>query len=332
MPQPRGLAPFLTACLGAGALIALYAHFVEPVRVQLDRFTLAVDLPGLPAEGLTILHLSDLHCRDHGSVQRVKLERLQGLLANEHYDLVALTGDLIHNMAGLPTALALVQTLHPRLGAFSCLGNRDYWESGFRALYRQVVASPEQQGRPAALAVLRGFYQFVLHVVRNQRATLHVKSNDISALHASLSAYGVQPLVNQTARVRSDGMELWIAGVDDLTQGEPDLDAALAQVPDGAGLILLTHNPDLWLHPLARRAHLILAGHTHGGQIRFPLVGAPYTQGTHLTHSRPAGWFTQGRSHMFVSRGLGESFPFRLAAPPQVALIRLVPAGQEVHV
>jgi hypothetical protein len=101
--------------------------------------------------------------------------------------------------------------------------------------------------------------------------------------------------------------------------------AALAGVPDGALLLLLAHNPDVWLDPLVERAGLVLSGHTHGGQVRLPGVGAAHTQGTHLSRRRPAGWFQRGRTLMFVSRGLGESIPLRFGVRPQIALIRWVP-------
>ena len=125
--------------------------------------------------------------------------------------------------------------------------------------------------------------------------------------------------------VQAGEADLWVAGVDDLTQGQPDLGAAIADVPDGALLILLAHNPDSWLDPCADRADLVLAGHTHGGQMCLPWIGAVHTQDTHLTRRRPAGSFERDKTRMFVSRGLGESFPMRFGAPLQAALIRLVP-------
>jgi predicted MPP superfamily phosphohydrolase len=78
------------------------------------------------------------------------------------------------------------------------------------------------------------------------------------------------------------------------------------------------------LEPEVERADLILSGHTHGGQIRLPLLGAAHTQGTHLTRRQAAGWFRRGQTRMFVTRGLGESIPLRFGVPPQAALIRLV--------
>ena len=126
----------LAAGLGLGTLGFLYARFFEPQRVSLDRYVVPVGWPGLPPEGVTILHLSDLHWRAGGAVQAAKLARIRRLLAGETYDLLVLTGDLIHDDAGLPAALAFITTLHPRLAAFSCPGNRDYWQSGFRSAAR----------------------------------------------------------------------------------------------------------------------------------------------------------------------------------------------------
>jgi predicted MPP superfamily phosphohydrolase len=314
----------VTAGLGLGALSFVYARFVEPQRVSLDRYVVPVDWPGLPRHGLTILHLSDLHWRAGGAVQAAKLARLQRHLAGESYDLLVLTGDLIHNDAGLPAALGFITTLRPRLAAFSCPGNRDYWQSSFRAL----LAPAEDAGTSLHVRLPRvaaRLLDFTRKARANERWSLHVRPNDTEALHAGLVALGVQPLVNASAHVTGNGIDLWVAGVDDLNQGEPDLDAALKGVPADAAMILLAHNPDAWLDPAIVRADLVLAGHTHGGQFRVPLIGALHTQGTYLSRQRPAGWFERGRSRMFVSRGMGESFPFRFGAPPQAVLIRLVP-------
>jgi predicted MPP superfamily phosphohydrolase len=317
----------LATGLAAGALGLAYARCVEPRRVSLDRYVIPIEKPGLPAGGLTILHLSDLHCRAGGAVQASKLARLRQLLAAETYDLVALTGDLIHDDAGLPTALELIKSLHPRLAAFSCPGNRDYWRSSFRAL----IAPAEDTGAAPwmrARRVARRLVDFARRTAANERWALHVARNDTAALHAGLVRLGVQPLVNAAVHVQGGDGELWVAGLDDLTQGAPDPAAALDGIPGAALLILLAHNPEAWLDPCVRRADLVLAGHTHGGQLRLPLVGALFTQGTHLTKQRPAGWFARGPARLFVSRGVGESFPFRFGSPPQAVLIRLVPANE----
>ena len=270
-------------------------------------------------------------------------------MAGERYDIVALTGDLVHDAAGFPEALALIESLRPRLGAFSCPGNHDYaeysvwgvfghtWESsaGSDGTLPADGQSSAWSGAPAraraavsalnvAAEMVRKLADFVRKVLRNELVRLPVAFNDVPAMHAALAARGVQPLVNRAAHVQADGLDLWIAGADDLTEGRPDLAAAFAEVPDDAPLILLAHNPDIWLDRRIGAADLVLSGHTHGGQIRLPWIGAAHTQGTHLTRQRPAGWFERPGTRMFVSRGLGESIPLRFGVRPQVALIRVV--------
>ena len=321
----------LFALTGAGVLAGLYAWLVERVDVWLDRFIVEVEKSGLPPEGLTILHLSDFHFEGSGCIQALKIARLQQLLADERYDLLMLTGDLIHDAAGLPVVLDLVDSLSPRLAAFSCPGNHDYSEYSVWGVFGHTWRGSGQAGRLELADLVDAMcklWGFVLKVLRNDLVRLPVALNDVDAMHAALAARGVQPLVNQARRIQCEAVDLWVAGVDDLTEGKPDLAGALADVPEDALLLVLAHNPDIWLDPLADRADLVLAGHTHGGQIKLPGVGVAHTQGTHLTRQRPAGWFRRGAARMFVSRGLGESIPLRFGVRPQVTLIRLMPRGQ----
>jgi predicted MPP superfamily phosphohydrolase len=289
-----------------------------------------VTKPGLPPGGITILHLSDFHFRAGGRIQARKIAQVRRLLAGEAYDLVALTGDLIHDAAGFSQALKLVGSLSPRLGGFVCPGNHDYSEYSVWGVFGHTRREGGEAGRPAPGEIIdaaRKLGDFARKVLRNELVRLPVAFNDVPTMNAELSSYGLTPLVNRAAPIRADGVDLWVAGVDDLTEGRPDLAAALAGVPEGAPLLLLAHNPDIWLDPLVERADLVLSGHTHGGQVRLPGMGAAHTQGTHLSRRRPAGWFQRGRTRMFVSRGLGESIPLRFGVRPQIALIRWAPAG-----
>jgi predicted MPP superfamily phosphohydrolase len=327
---------------GAGAAVLglagyWYAHRIERVHVSLERATVEVDKPGLPPDGLTILHLSDFHFRANDRVQDVRLQRLRALLASEHYDILAFTGDLIHDEAGLPAALAFLAELHPAIAAFSVPGNRDYWESSFKALLGTSDERAALTVREKMRLVLRNLRRMLRTFAGNERAVLKMHHNDVPAMHAALQAQGIEPLLNCAINVRGPDYDLWFAGIDDLTHGKPNLAAALSPVPRGAVLVLLAHNPDVWLDETngapdgtragSRRADLILSGHTHGGQLNLPVVGAWYRQGTHVSRQKAAGWFAAGPSRMYVSRGLGESFPFRFRAPPQAALIRLIRLG-----
>jgi predicted MPP superfamily phosphohydrolase len=329
----KGMRHGWKAALAGGAIaaagIALDGLLVERVRVGLDCYDLAVERAGLPPEGLHILHLSDLHLRPGGAVQDLKLARLGKLLSSEHYDVAALTGDLINTAEGLPALLAFVDDLRPRLGAFAIPGNRDYWESSLSAILKESspgAGRPKWRGLAGSVRRLR---EFGRTVALNRHTHLQVRSNNAPAMLDALAARGVQPLVNRAVRLQGAGCDFWIAGVDDATHGTPDLTAALAGVPEESFLLLLAHNPDIWLEGPVGRADLVLAGHTHGGQISLPFLGAVYTGASHLGRRRSSGWFVRGetRTRMFVSRGVGEGLPFRLAAPPQAALIRVIPVA-----
>ena len=115
-----------------------------------------------------------------------------------------------------------------------------------------------------------------------------------------------------------------MAGIDDFSQGEPDLVDALAAIPADAPVILLSHNPDIIGDPLIGKVDVVLAGHTHGGQLVLPIWGPAHTQSAYLTRSNVAGYFEYGRTRFYVSRGMGEGFPLRFRAWPQIALITIV--------
>lgn len=324
--------------LAGGAALA-YAVQIERARVTVDRFDVRVGRRGLPPAGLTILHLSDFHFRARGSVQSRKIARARALLADAPYDVVALTGDLIHDSEGLDTALDFIRTLRPRCGMYYVPGNHDYAEYtpwGVFGPTWQDSAGRRPRGLPGGLSglgdlrqVARSLIDFVGKVARNELVRMPVRFNNVPAILRALEEIGVQPLVNRSARLDLDGYEVWFAGVDDLTESTPDLSAALEQAPAGVPVVLLAHNPDIWLQCGVDRADLVLAGHTHGGQIRLPFMGAVHTQGTHLVRRQAAGWFERGRSRMFVNRGLGESIPLRFGAGPQMALITLRSAAEE---
>jgi hypothetical protein len=226
-------------------------------------------------------------------------------------------------------ALELLSTLRPRarLAAFSVPGNHDYAEYSVWGVFQTAGREGEAGAvvAPAPMAGARQMAAYARKVLRNELVRIPVAFNDVAAWDVSLRSIGIEPLVNRAAAIDFPGGRMWVIGVDDHTEGRPDLSLALRDVPDGQPLLALAHNPDAWLEPAIQRADLVLAGHTHGGQIRLPVMGAVHTQGTHLTRQHPSGWFRRGETWMFVSRGVGESIPLRIGAPPQAALITLRP-------
>lgn len=141
-----------------------------------------------------------------------------------------------------------------------------------------------------------------------------------AALERSLERAGVRLMVNRGERVRPD---LFLAGVDDLWLGRADLGAALDGAGEGA-TVLMSHNPDL-LPRVPAWVGLTLSGHTHGGQVVLPLLGAMHTGSSY--RQRFASGLVFGPARGIVSRGLGTTtLPVRLFCPPEVVVLDLVPA------
>jgi predicted MPP superfamily phosphohydrolase len=141
----------------------------------------------------------------------------------------------------------------------------------------------------------------------------------------ALRRAGVRVLVNENIILRRhDGSAISLAGVNDPYTGGADLDAALKGVPRGACVIVMSHSPDIITQAKARGVSLVVAGHTHGGQIVVPFIGPPVVLsrfGKEYAH----GLFYRGNTAMFVTRGVGEIFPYvRLNCPREIAVLRLV--------
>jgi predicted MPP superfamily phosphohydrolase len=134
----------------------------------------------------------------------------------------------------------------------------------------------------------------------------------------------LRDLTNRHAEVTLDGQRLWLAGVDDLWWGKPSLPTALANIPTGSAVVLLSHNPDFAEQQPDPRVGLMLSGHTHGGQVylgKAPWVPSQY--GEKYRHGLVQG----PKSSVFVSRGLGEAgVPLRINVPPEVCILTLTAA------
>ena len=150
----------------------------------------------------------------------------------------------------------------------------------------------------------------------------------------AMAASGVSLLMNEGAWVRDD---LYLAGIDDFRVGRPDVASALAQAPtrtSAAGVrdpapatVLLSHNPDVIpeLPEVDPGVDLLLAGHTHGGQIRLPGIGPLVTSSAY--GARFADGWVPAPMPAFVSRGLGvTAVPFRFACPAEIVVLDLEPA------
>jgi predicted MPP superfamily phosphohydrolase len=138
--------------------------------------------------------------------------------------------------------------------------------------------------------------------------------------HAFYSQLGIHFLLNEARAIRPD---VWVAGLDDPSSGRPNLDAALSTVPQGAYVIAAFHAP-AFFDDIAGRVPLVLAGHTHGGQVHLwlvPIFWLPRGSGRFIE-----GWYAERGSQMYVSRGVGTTFlPIRFRCPPELSIISIGP-------
>jgi len=149
----------------------------------------------------------------------------------------------------------------------------------------------------------------------------HRWHSDMGAWEDALGAWGVRVLNNHGVRIERGADSLWLCGVDDLTDGRPDLRRALWGRAEGEPTILLAHQPDHFPEASAHGVDLTLSGHTHGGQMK--LFGwAPIT---HTQHGFTAGEFVRDASRLYVSRGVGATvLPLRTGVRPEIPFVRLV--------
>lgn len=279
-----------------GAAAVAYGAGIERRRWTLREATLPVLTPG--TRPLRILHVSDLHMTPG---QRGKQRWVAELAALEP-DLVVNTGDNLAHPRAVPAVMAALEPLLSRPGVF-VFGSNDYF-------------GPTPKNPARYLTGRRSAPAGALLPWRDLRAAM-IERGWHDATHARLT-------------VDVDGVSVAVAGVDDPHLGLDRYDRVAGRQGPVHGLALgLTHSPEpRVLDAFAADGYdLVLAGHTHGGQLRVPGVGAIVTNcGIDRSRARGASrWGTHTWLH--VSAGLGTSpwAPVRFACPPEATLLTLVP-------
>ncbi len=282
-----------------GAACLAYASIIEIDSFRLRR----VDVPILPAgeRPIRILHLSDLHLLpSHGEKQAWVAS-----LAALEPDLVVDTGDNLSHPDAIPYLIRCLGRLLDRPGVF-VMGSNDY--------YAPKPKNP-----------------FVYFETREGPPTL-TGELPWREMIAQFNLAGWQDLTQRRAMVEVAGIKIEFRGTDD---GHLELDdySQVAGPPEsGADLSIgVTHAPYLRiLDPMAAdQMDLILAGHTHGGQVCLPFYGALVTN-CDLDTKRVKGLSAHHGTALHVSGGLGTSpwAPIRFACPPEATLLTLTPPAR----
>jgi len=137
-----------------------------------------------------------------------------------------------------------------------------------------------------------------------------------------LEKNGIQVLENEVIHFDARGTQLWLVGLADLWTRKQAVADTIAMVPEGKPFIALTHNPDIF-PDLPPRVPLLLAGHTHGGQVRLPLIGS-VVESSDYGDRYVKGHVVENNHHLFVTTGIGTSIvPVRFGVPPEIVVLTI---------
>lgn len=141
-------------------------------------------------------------------------------------------------------------------------------------------------------------------------------------VRSALEQVGIPVLEDEVAEIKWRNTSFSLIGLADLwTRPQHVLDT-VAKVPTGVTTIALTHNPDVFTQ-LPRSVPLMLAAHTHGGQVKLPLIGTPIVPSYYGPRFTAGHLFDEGH-HLFVTTGIGTSlFPVRFRVPPEIAIVTI---------
>jgi len=278
----------------AGAACVGYGILVERDWYRLRRKRVEALAPGQAP--LTVLHLSDLHMTAADTRRMAFLEQL----ASEPVDLVVLTGDMLGEPAGLGPVLETLGRFRPRLGAVAVLGSNDYFAPRFRNPLTYFMGPSSRRRRSSP-------------------------PNPWRELVEGLETLGWTVLANRRGQLG----DIELAGMDDPHIRRDDPDVLVPANGDASTRLRLgvVHSPyRRALDAFERNGYgLLLAGHTHGGQVCLPGVGALVTN-CDLPRDQVRGLSRWGSSWLHVSAGLGTSkyAPFRFACRPEASLLTVV--------
>lgn len=139
-------------------------------------------------------------------------------------------------------------------------------------------------------------------------------------LRGDLGKLGIRLLINEAERLEVNGSGIWIAGTDDPYLGADRVPDTL-NATNGEFTIFLAHSPEI-LNRLPKGVELVLSGHTHGGQVRLPFIGAPWARG--MAGGYVSGLYRREGTVLYVTNGVGMTVvPARFLCPPEVAYITL---------
>ena len=292
----RRFIPYILAAIALCLTALAYSYFIEPHRLVVSETTLQIKGLDPSFDGLRIVAVSDIHAGSHG-VDAARMREVVDEINAQDADVVVLLGDYVSQLNdGKPIRERQLRMpveslttglagIKAKYGVYAVLGNHDGWYNN------QAVAD-------------------------------------------ALRLAGIRVLENEVAFIERGGRKLRLFGMrDHLHMGtwatfDNDMRRAIASYERTGGIIVLQHSPDVFpvvnaFKTFGDEFKLMIAGHTHGGQVRFPVLGTPIVPSA-FGQKYAGGHIREDGKDLFVTTGIGTSMlPFRFLVPPEIAVLTL---------
>ncbi len=263
-------------------VIGAYSYFLGVKRIKLDYVPLKLNNRAT-LSGMKMIHISDLH---YGPTNKDKkfFNRIVDIINAKHPDIIVLTGDYYQwDPRYLYGLPELLSRLRAKIGIYGCLGNHDYG-----SCYPGKTEDDPFE---------------------------HEITKD------ALERQGIRILTNESELLSFKNQQFNLVGLHDLWSNKCDPNQAFRYVNQSLPTFVLSHNPDT-IHEVKQDFDLMLSGHSHGGQVTWPVVGSFGTPQRSKNLKRGLHPISD-RKRIYINRGLGHTFRLRINSVPEVTLFEI---------